>query len=257
MKKLKKSEKSRGIIAFANNNGTTDYVSIAKKSLKLAEKTLGLPTTLISLDDLNYNNTRYDIDTEQFVEWKNYDRCLAYELSPYDETIVIDADYLILDDSLNKIFDCSWDYLLQRENLSLTTTYPTKMGTTSLPYVWATVFAFRKTEKSKLFFDLILRIQNNYSYYKLLFNVDQRNFRNDYAFAMADIILNGYSVPVQGLAGTMITVDQVIQSITKKDNKLVIKDNTKSYVLPLTNLHVMSKLYLQSDNFLEFINELA
>ena len=257
MKKLKKSEKSRGIIAFANNNGTIDYISIAKNSLKLAEKTLGLPTTLISLDDLNYNNTRYDIDTNQFIEWKNFDRCLAYQLSPYDETIVIDADYLIIDNNLNKIFDCPWDYLLQRENLSLTTTYPTKMGTTSLPYVWATVFAFRKTEKSKLFFDLVSRIQNNYTYYKLLFNVDQRNFRNDYAFAMADVILNGYKVSSHGIPGTMITVDQVIQSITKKDNKLIIKDKIKSYVFPLTNLHVMSKAYLQSDNFLELINDLA
>jgi hypothetical protein len=257
MKKLKKSEKSRGIVAFANNNKVTDYISIAKNSLKIAEKTLGLPTTLISLDDLNYNNTRYDIDTEQFVEWKNYDRCLAYDLSPYDETIVIDADYLILDNNLNKIFDCQWDYLLQRNNLALSTSYPTKMGTNSLPYVWATVFAFRKTKKSKLFFDLILRIQKNYNYYKLLFNIDQRNFRNDYAFAMADIILNGYSVIPHSVPGTMITVDQVIQSIIKKDNKLIIKDNSKSFVLPITNLHIMSKAYLQSENFLELVNELA
>ena len=131
------------------------------------------------------------------------------------------------------------------------------MGANSLPYVWATVFAFRKTEKSKLFFDLISRIQKNYNYYKLLFNVDQRNFRNDYAFAMADIILNGYSIVPHSIYGTMITVDQVINSISKKDNKLIIKDNSKSFVLPVTNLHIMSKAYLQSENFLELVDGLA
>ncbi len=257
MKNSKKLEKSRGIIAFANNNGTTDYVKIATNSLKLAEKTLGLPTTLISLDELKYSNKRYDIDTKQFVDWKNYNRCMAYDLSPYDETIVIDADYLILDNNLKKIFDCQWDYILQRTCTALTTEYPTKMGQNSLPYVWATVFAFRKTKKSKQFFDLISRIQTNYNYYKLLFNVEQRNFRNDYAFAMADTILNGYTVSKNSIPGSLITIDQVIKSITKKDNKLIIKDELKSYVIPLTNIHVMSKSYLQSDNFLELLNDLA
>jgi hypothetical protein len=74
---------------------------------------------------------------------------------------------------------------------------------------------------------------------------------------MADIILNGYSVIPHSVPGTMITVDQVIQSIIKKDNKLIIKDNSKSFVLPITNLHIMSKAYLQSENFLELVNELA
>lgn len=255
MKNSKKLEKSRGIIAFASNTETTDYISIAQKTLKLAAKKLNLPTTLIKFDDNNFNNSRYDIDLQKFVEWKNSNRHKAYSLSPYDETIVIDADYLILDDSLLEIFNTDWDYLLQRNSHALTTEYPNNMGQNSLPYVWATVFAFRKTPKSKLFFDLVARIQQHYGYYKLLFNVQERNYRNDYAFSIADIILNGYSLSNKSIPGSMLTIDQTIETISMKDSNIIVRDDKRSYVLPKTNMHVMSKKYLQSTNFEQFINE--
>jgi hypothetical protein len=130
------------------------------------------------------------------------------------------------------------------------------MGPNSLPFIWGTVFAFRKTARAKLFFDLVGRVQNNYSYYRLLFNMQERNFRNDYAFAIADILLNGYSVATTTIPGTMITVDQVIDSIKIKDNQLVIKDNNRAYVVPRTNLHIMSKVYLQSTNFAQLVEQL-
>ena len=156
MKISKKLEKSRGILAFAYNVDTIDYVSIAKHTLSLASKKLGIPYTLITDQELknDIQNSRYDIDTDSFITWRNIGRHNAYDLSPYDETLVIDVDYLIADDNLNKIFNVEWDYLLQRQSFALTTEWPQLMGTNSLPYVWATVFAFRKTKKSKMFFDL-------------------------------------------------------------------------------------------------------
>lgn len=258
MKILKKSEKSRGILAFAYNVDTIDYVSIAEKTLALASKKLNLPYTLIT--DNQYKNTlsnsRYDIDTNTFISWRNIGRQAAYDLSPYDETLVIDVDYLIVDDNLNKIFDCEWDYLLQRKSFALTTEWPETMGEQSLKYVWATVFAFRKTARAKLFFNLIDRIQKNYGYYLALFKVEQRNFRNDYAFAMADIIFNGYSVGIKSIPENMMAVNQVIDSIDFDDNKFIIKDKEKAYIIPIMNLHVMSKAYLQSENFKTLIKKL-
>jgi hypothetical protein len=122
--------------------------------------------------------------------------------------------------------------------------------------VWATVFAFRKTARAKQYFDLIGRIQRNYAYYCALFNVDSRNYRNDYAFAIADTILNGYTVEKKSIPGSILAVDQSLESMTVKDKHIVVKDTTKSYVLPRTNLHVMSKAYLQSDNFKILVNQL-
>jgi hypothetical protein len=107
-----------------------------------------------------------------------------------------------------------------------------------------------------MFFDLIGRIQRNYAYYCSLFNVDQRNFRNDYAFAMADIIINGYVIGGQSIPDNMLAVNQSIKSIDLKNNKFIIKDKERSYVTPVMNLHIMSKAYLQSDNFKNLVSQL-
>jgi hypothetical protein len=256
MKNSKKLEKSRGIVAFAYNVSTIDYVAIAKNTLALASKKLGIPYTLITDTELKNDShtNRYDIDTDNFIQWRNVGRHHAYALSPYDETLVIDVDYLVLDDNLNKIFNTYWDYLLARDSVALTTTWPKTMGENSLPFVWATVFAFRKTPRARMYFDFVGRIQRNYAYYCALFNVQARNYRNDYAFAMADIILNGYVLDKKTIPGKIVAVDQPITSVDLVDGKVVIKDKSKSYVLPQTNLHIMSKAYLQSQNCSDFIN---
>jgi len=240
-------------VAFAVNTDTTDYVGIANRTLKLASKTLGLPYTLIT-DVPGTENTRYDIDSKQFVSWHNASRYMAYEFSPYDETIVIDADYLIFDDTLNQMFTLDFDWRIMKQARGLTQEFPKTMGVTSLPYVWATVFAFRKTARAQTYFELIKRIQNNYGYYRALYNIEQRNYRNDYAFAIADIILNGYVYNPQGIPGPMLNVDQPIKSITSKDNTFIIRDESRAYVVPRTNLHVMSKAYLLSEQFKEFVD---
>jgi hypothetical protein len=256
MNNSKKSVKSRGIIAFANNTPQVDYIKIAEQTLKVAGHVLGLPYTIISDADTYTDNTRYDIDLGEFIPWRNNDRYQVYEQSPYDETLVIDADYLVLDQNLLNVFSQPWDYLLQRHTTALTQEFPTVMGPNSLPFIWGTVFAFRKTPRAKLFFDLVGRVQNNYGYYRLLFNMQERNYRNDYAFAVADILLNGYSISATTIPGSMISVDQVINSIQINDDQLVIKDNNRAYVVPRTNLHIMSKTYLQSDNFAQLVEQL-
>ena len=82
-KNSKKLEKSRGILAFAFNTDTTDYVSIANKTLKLASQKLNLPYTLITeTSDNSFYNSRFDIDSNTFVNWRNFNRFSAYELSP-------------------------------------------------------------------------------------------------------------------------------------------------------------------------------
>jgi hypothetical protein len=254
---LNKSVESRGIVAFAANTEATDYLSIAKQTVPLASQILGLPYTIITEEQINdyaYTNFRYDRDSEEFVQWRNIGRNLAYELSPYDETLVVDIDYVVQDRELLKIFDLDWDYILMRNARSLNNEYiPVTMGVNSLPFVWATVFAFRKTHRAELFFNLVKRIQNNYHYYRDLFNVESRQYRNDYAFAMADVILNGFKVDANSIPGPLLNVTQSIESIQVKDNKFIIKDTNKAYVIPRMNLHLMGKQYLQSENFKEFI----
>jgi hypothetical protein len=260
MQNSEKLEKSRGILGFAFNTNEIDYVGIANQTLGLASRILGLPYTLITDETLqgSFSNQRYSIDSNQFVQWRNAGRFHAYKLSPYDETLVLDVDYVIQTRDLLKIFYTPWDYLLMRHNSMISMEFcDESMGSESLPFIWATVFAFRKTQKAKMFFELIERIQDNYSYYRALFNIKERNYRNDYAFAIADIILNGYRVGTNSIPGRMLTADTLIKSITKNNDLLVIKDDHQSYVIPISDLHIMSKKYLQSDNFKEFIQNVS
>jgi NADH:ubiquinone oxidoreductase subunit 4 (subunit M) len=131
------------------------------------------------------------------------------------------------------------------------------MGERSLPYVWATVFAFRRTPKAKMFFDLVHRIQENYTYYRELFNITNRSYRNDYAFAMADVILNGFTIGTDSIPGPMLNITQAINNISVRGNQIVIKDRERAYVIPKMNMHIMSKQYLQSNNFKEFIDNVT
>jgi hypothetical protein len=89
-----------------------------------------------------------------------------------------------------------------------------------------------------------------------LFNIRERNYRNDYAFSIADTILNGYAIQTNTIPGSLLAVNQSIDKIELQDSRFVIRDQSKAYIVPRTNLHVMSKKYLQSTNFEHLINQL-
>jgi hypothetical protein len=261
----KKSEKSKGVVVFAFNT-QVDYVAIADQTCRLIEKNLGLPITLVTDHDaapvFAYDQiVRVDPQGATYrtedasVQWRNFGRYLAYELSPYDETIVLDTDYLVLDDSLLKLFDTDWDYKLMHHNSDENGPSYEQMGNTSLPFIWATVILFRKTEKARLLFELVGKIQRNYNYYRLLYNIREGNYRNDYAFAIANIILSGYHTnEQQGIPWRMFTLSNKI------DRLIVDGDNTRAYFktqnplfLPQQNIHVMDKEYLQTEQFKNYV----
>ena len=58
--------------------------------------------------------------------------------------------------------------------------------------VWATLIFFRKGARSKSVFDMVGYIKKNYDYFCNLYRIDFKNFRNDYAFAIALQQLYGF-----------------------------------------------------------------
>jgi hypothetical protein len=268
---LNESEKSNGVLLFAFNSSRVNYVEIADRTSRLIDKHLKLPITLVTDYDADpkfrydqiirsaskSGNTRNDRDNNVY-EWRNLDRYLAYELSPYDTTLLCDVDYAMFDNSLLKLFDQDYDYKLMYHTQTPKEFNCDEMGATSLPMVWATVALFKKTDKSKLFFDLIGRIQRNYGYYRLLFKIRDGNYRNDFAFSMANIIINGYSIPKDiNIPWTMTTIDQNIGTMELKDNYIVLKykENTVADILAKQNLHIMDKHFLVSENFKSIVDK--
>jgi hypothetical protein len=263
-------EKSKGILLFAFNNANNDYVKLTEQTIKLMRHNLKLPISIVTgLDEVvdfevdqifridpGTGNTRLDL-TKSRVEWKNFGRYYAYELSPYNETLLLDTDYLVFDNELLKYFDLDWDYLIPDRNIYLGKEETTDtMGVYSLPFLWATIVFFRKTTASKNLFDLVGRVQRNYHYYKHLYNTTVNNYRNDYAFAIADYVLNGYHFePTTKLPRPLVTADQEITRMSVKNNQLHIAYEDKGFVISKQNLHVMGKQYLQSKDFKQFVED--
>lgn len=247
MKNSKKQEKSRGILAIARDTDQIQYSKIAEKTLPIASKTLDLPYTVLQINS-DSGSIRYDTNLEEFVEWKNTGRYSVYELTPYHETLVIDVDYLIYADEFSDRMNLpDWDYLLSEHAVGVDNEVASLMGQHQFPTIWATVFAFKKTNKAKQFFELVEKIQKNWDYYRHLYMIEQSNFRNDHAFRIADSILSGY------VTACSSTFNNSVFHVTGEINKFTVDPTGISIVtdvalrLPLTNLHIFDKQFLMSE----------
>lgn len=265
-----KSEKSRGVVVFAFNSENVNYVKIANQTSLLIEKNLKLPITLITdstehiefdydrvvVVENKHDNFRYSQHNE-IVQWRNLDRYKVYELSPYYETLLLDTDYLVLDNTLNKIWLQDFDYRIMEESFTPNGVFNRTMGIASHNWLWATVVFFKKTKHTELLFEMINRVQKNYRYYKSLYKLEG-NYRNDFAFSIADLVLNGYTTDkTRYLPYRMFTIEDHVANIEYSNNQLLIRQKDRVVISPLQNVHVMDKEFLQSENFKRFINDVT
>lgn len=224
-----------GVLLFARNNSKIDYLKQAYYLAKQVKRILNLPTTVVT-DSKDYllrsfpdaehvfdkiisivwtneqltDNTvlgkaenhyykSYNDGTISTVklEFKNNLRSTAFDISPYDETLLLDTDILLLDDNFKNCFSQKHDFLIYDKSYDLANfrdysefQYVSDAG---IKFYWATVIFFRKTKKNKIFFDLLQHIQENWNHYKSIFQINQSYFRNDHAFSIAIHIMNGYN----------------------------------------------------------------
>ena len=87
-------------------------------------------------------------------------------------------------------------------------------------------FYFTKTKLNELFFRLVEYIRDNWEYYRLLYQINDKKYRNDYAFSIAIHILNGTDCNLfsDTIPGKMYyTLD--------KDILVKIKNNSMSFLV--------------------------
>lgn len=196
----------KGILLFAFNNNKVDYYKMAIATAKRANYFLNLPVSVVT--DESTDLTKYDYKFDKtFIQtadksnikesniWINKGRYKAFSLSPYDETIVLDTDYLINSDKLNKIFDTYDDFMCHKSTSFILHTDQTQeqVSPTSFQSLWATVIAFKKTNKVKQIFECLEMVQHNYKHYTNLYNILSPVYRNDYGLTIATRIVHGQS----------------------------------------------------------------
>jgi hypothetical protein len=195
---------TRGIVMFAHN-GNTDYYRMAVHSAQRANRFLNLPVTVIT-DNETLETTsapHYEFDKTVIVEadksnirgkstWINKGRYQVYDLTPYDDTLVLDTDFMINSDRLLSLFD-DGDFKCYRNSRYLLSDKKNEMmGTLSLSIYWATVMRFRKSPRIRDMFKMIEMVQNNYEHYAELHGFIPYTYRNDYALTIALRTVNGH-----------------------------------------------------------------
>ena len=199
---------TRGVILFAFNSPKYNYYEMAEYTAKQINHFLGLPVTLVTDETSLSKDSEYSFDRIVLVEpdrsnkrdwgiWINKGRYQAYEFSPYDETLLLDVDYMVNSDKVLKAFDTSVDFCCHD-----TTTFLMHPGAPqevlsshSFKTLWATVIAFKKTNRAKQIFDCLEMVQRNYDHYGNIHSFIGGVYRNDYALTLALRIANGHLIP--------------------------------------------------------------
>jgi hypothetical protein len=240
-----------GALIFAYNNEHVDYVSMAKWSAKNIQRHLGIPTTIISEHNVIGNNTRHFSDIGN-VTWHNLNRMDAYQLTPYDQTLVLDADYVVASNQLQAVLDSQEDFMCHRTAYDVTglQTFDdlNVFGQHRFPMWWATVMMFRTGEKARLIFESMQMIRDNWTHYRNLYANSRGTYRNDHALSIALNIENGHTLQTTdipwGLASltpehqlTQLDQDQYQVNFTTQDKK-------SRWIELSTDFHAMGKQQL-------------
>lgn len=264
---------TQGAVIFAQNNGTIDYVKIATFSAKQLKHYLNVPVSLVTdspeavtdtevfdqIIVINSNTTQ----TKKFHDgtlssknliWKNLSRSQIFELTPYDTTLVIDSDYVINSSVLLPAFDSNSNFQIYRTSLDLASWRNTssfdRLNQYSIPFYWATVFVFKKDIVTQAFFNIIDNIKLNWEYYRLLYTIDSKVFRNDFAFSIAIHIMNNnttgeFATDLPGNMTYILDRDLLVEISEDKMQFLVEKEGYYGeYTLVRTtglDVHVMNK----------------
>jgi hypothetical protein len=212
-----------GALIFAFNNEQTDYLSMAAWSAKNIHRHLGIPVAVVTdyenpLGDFDYvvntqaqsGGQRYFSDYDTNVTWHNTNRMDAYKLSPWDQTLVLDADYVIASDQLRTVLNSRQDFMCYRRAWDVTGLQTFEdlnyFGNHRMPMWWATVMMFRRSAGTALLFDNMQMIRDNWTHYRNLYKNSNPTYRNDHALSIALNTLNGHTLQVDGIPGTLASI---------------------------------------------------
>lgn len=212
---------TRGALLFAYNNDYTDYLALAAWSAGNIRRHLAIPVAVITnITDSPLSNrfdqvihadpapasSRWFGDYETHVTWHNVNRWQAYDLTPWDHTLLLDTDYVVASDRLATVFKSQPDLLCFRHSNLLSDPdqllLPT-FGRHAMPMYWATVIWFRRSPAAAYVFDAMHMIQQHWSHYRELYGINEDTFRNDYALSIALGIVNGHSGAVDTMPWSM------------------------------------------------------
>ena len=263
----KSRTKSQGVVIFAYANELIDYVALAAWSTLNIHRHLGLPVCVITdqtdlpshysfdqviVTDKSSEYSRHFSDYDQPVTWYNRNRMDAFELSPWDQTLVLDADYVVASSQLKCLFSADQDFLAHGRAMEATG-HPSfvennTFGRHHVPMSWATVMMFRRSTTAQLIFDSMSMIQQHWRHYLDLYGISKKTYRNDIALSIAQLIVNGHGLQAPCIPWDLVSVE-ADHRLTQLEQDLYRVDYTGTNDQPrwLTlnhDFHAMGKRHL-------------
>ena len=267
MGRTKPTTLSQGVLIFAFNNEATDYISMAAWSAKNIRRHLNLPVAVVTdnpkaaaqhkfehiiVTAPDTGGARYFADYKQTITWHNAGRITAYELSPFDQTLVLDADYVVASDALLDMLKIPQQFAAFKDSLDVANlTNLETFGTHRMPMWWATVMMFRRGNISQFIFDSMQMIRNNWQHYRDLYGIHHGNYRNDYALSIALGLVAGAEQSVHEFYGSMVNVMPELRlTWVEQDHYEVEYTNANGQLKNMSwrgmDFHAMGKKHLEA-----------
>jgi hypothetical protein len=192
---------TQGFLVVAENNNDVDFIKMAYvlalslKSTQSKVSNLSIITTDDNIDKKYIEVFDKIIKCDKDDEWKEKSKSLDttslcasyYDLTPYDETIVLDTDIVFTSD-----ISSWWDILYDKE-LIFTSNVKTFRGEdvdndyyrkvftkNKLPNIYTGLFYFRKGDISKTFFEMVNTIFKDWS---VFFDLLEEDYKPDFLSA--------------------------------------------------------------------------
>lgn len=254
-----------GVLIFAYNNEHIDYLAMANWSAKNIRRHLGLPVAVVTnavppahykfeqtiYADTQSDHTRKFTDIPKSVTWYNGNRADAYALSPWSQTLVLDADYVVASNQLVNVLDIKQDFVAYKTAYDVTGNLMfdenNVFGRNRMPMSWATAMMFRRSLQAEMIFDCMNMIKQNWNHYCNLYGVIRRTYRNDYALSIALNIVSGHTQVYPAIPWQLASVSHE-HTLTQLDQDQYrveyTQDNKPRYITLNHDFHAMGKAHL-------------
>lgn len=255
--KLERQHMSNGVLIAAfdsvtDQNQLLGYRALAQINAALIRKHLQLPVAVITdqpidgfdcviLVDPPAGNSRHVRvgDIHQNYIWRNHVRTQAGNLTPWDRTLMLDADCLIQTDFFTSVFETDFDFMLVKNVLDISKSHNSDvdqmMLNFSIPQWWATAMYWKGSGKT--YFDYAQMIADNYAFYAGVFGFNSQQFRNDMVFSIV-----AHMLPVQPFPGSLKIASGNLQLMSADSRGLLfIDDNNCRIRIHNTDVHVINK----------------
>lgn len=286
---------TNGVVLFAHNSRDVDYSLLALISGGLAKKYLKVPVSVITdqatvdwmgkseilnlaqdvfdqiiiVERPQTANSRllHDGYDKKNIPFINENRSSIFNLTPYDKTLMLDSDYLVFSDRLSQFWNTDAEVMIAETMKDATGQdigFLDKFVSETGPHMfWATAVMFTKSTESKIFFDLIDHIKENYKHYSNIYRFNSQTFRNDIAFSIAKHIYDGFDTDITNSLPPILTViDKNRLEKVNEDGNLIFSiqdivspENCLSLSIKNQDIHIMNKqsIIRNKDSLLKLI----